>query len=135
MAGDTSDPRAVSSTPWALPDAAEVVRLHALIAPTMGTPKPGCVEGALGAAVNAALYKADDEADADLACIAGCALRYLAQNQCFVDGNKRIAWSVLVRTFDLNGMRVEASEQEAAQVTLDVAEKKRSMSPTSKRGC
>lgn len=112
-------------TSWLVPTAIEVVDLHARVVTIEGAPKPGCVEGAIGAAISACLYRADTPDDADLVCLAAYALTYLARNQCFPDGNKRIAWSTMIRIFDVNGMRIRANEEDAAQLTNDVAEKRR----------
>ncbi len=49
-------------------------------------PRAGCVEGSLGAAWNAELYTAAEDAVRGL-CFAGCLLFYLLKNHCFIDGN------------------------------------------------
>ena len=69
---------------------------------TPGGPRPGCVEGSLGAATSAALYTSDGEPDPFV--FAAYLLIYLARNHCFPDGNKRVAWLSFVDVLrtDLN---------------------------------
>ena len=45
----------------------------------------------------------------------------LAKNHAFVDGNKRIAFSVLFTFLDLNGLELTASEPEAVRAMLALA--------------
>jgi len=116
----------VNPTPWLLPEAAEVAKLHSmLLVELKAPPKEGCVESALGAAVSAGVYAVEDPADTDLICLSAHTLYYLARNQCFTDGNKRAAWGALVRILDLNGIRIVADQIEAADFTNAVADKKR----------
>ncbi|MFS8071553.1 MAG: type II toxin-antitoxin system death-on-curing family toxin, partial [Byssovorax sp.] len=48
-------------------------------------------------------------------------LMYLAKNHCFVDGNKRVAWSAAVRVLDMNGIRLREDDAEAAPLVNHVA--------------
>jgi death-on-curing protein len=57
-----------------------------------GPPRDGCVEGALGNAWTAELYRQDDEAERAGLLFAAYLLVYLVRGHCFVDGNKRVAW-------------------------------------------
>ncbi len=61
-------------------------------------------------------------ADADLAEQAATLLWGIAENQPFVDGNKRIALVVTLTFLELNGWRVDLSEDERVALMFDVAE-------------
>ncbi len=55
---------------------------------------------------------------------AAALLRSIAQNQPFLDGNKRIAW-IAMRTFlAANGFEVHAEVDEGLQLMIDLAERK-----------
>jgi death on curing protein len=55
---------------------------------------------------------------------AAALLRSIAQNQPFLDGNKRIAW-IAMRTFlAANGFDVHAEVDEGLQLMIDLAERK-----------
>jgi death-on-curing protein len=58
---------------------------------------------------------------ADLARLAAAYAHALVQNHPFTDGNKRIALTVAGVFLELNGLRLEASEQDAAQATRALA--------------
>ena len=65
----------MNPTPWLLPEAAEVAKLHSmLLVELKAPPKEGCVESALGAAVSAGVYAVEDPADTDLICLSAHAL-------------------------------------------------------------
>ncbi len=55
--------------------------------------------------------------------MAGSLLRSLAQNQPFTDGNKRIAWAAAMVFLEINGISVEAAEDDVVQMMLSVAAK------------
>src|SRR5579863_6462244 len=72
-----------------------------------------CVDGALGAAWHAAVFRSEEE-DADKRLqFAGFLLFYLATKQCFSEGNKRAAWA--------SAMWVLASKQLTVRATVDEA--------------
>jgi death-on-curing protein len=55
---------------------------------------------------------------------AAALLRSIAQNQPFLDGNKRVAW-IAMRTFlAANGFDVRASADEGLKLMIDLAERK-----------
>lgn len=59
-------------------------------------PNKECVDGSIGGAYTAGLYTAkfDPPDPVEIALpFAGYLLFYLAKNSCFVDGNKRVAWT------------------------------------------
>jgi len=83
-------------------------------------PQDGCVEGSLGAAWTAEQYRA--EAGIALGLLfAAYAFFYLARNHCFVDGNKRVAWSCLIYILFRNGLTVRATDDEAVAIRLSTA--------------
>lgn len=84
------------------------------------TPRAGCVEGAIGSAVQCALY-ANPDGEPDPLHVAAYLLRSLAQNHCYEDGNKRIAWLALLEVLWVHAsLTVDADEEEAADVVLKV---------------
>ena len=61
-------------------------------------------------------------ADADLAEQAATLLWGIAENQPFVDGNKRIALIVMLTFLELNGYRVDLSEDERVALMFEIAD-------------
>jgi death-on-curing protein len=55
--------------------------------------------------------------------MAGSLLRSLAENQPFTDGNKRTAWAAAMVFLEINGVSVEAAEDQVVQMMLSVAAK------------
>lgn len=45
----------------------------------------------------------------------------LISNHAFVDGNKRIGMYIMISFLELNGIKIEASNEEVAKLGLDVA--------------
>ncbi len=110
--------------PWLFIEVHEVLALHTEMLSTYGgqqsPPKVGCVESSVGTAITSAMYStAEDEPD--LLCAVAYLLMYLAKNHCFVDGNKRVAWSAAVRVLDMNGIRLREDDAEAAPLVNRVA--------------
>lgn len=95
-----------------------MLRLHSED-PLEGPPKTGCVESALGAACNALMYEEQEQSALHFACYA---FFYLARNQCFADGNKRVAFGVLCDLLLHDGLVIQATDDEATEFTLDVAD-------------
>lgn len=80
----------------------------------------GCIEGALGAALNAEAYTAGKKhAIAGLA-FAGHVLYYLAFRHCFLDGNKRIAWIAAMDVLESLGLSIRATQDEAFEMMMAV---------------
>ncbi|WP_437601229.1 type II toxin-antitoxin system death-on-curing family toxin [Sorangium sp. So ce590] len=109
---------------WIFVDAEEVMHLHDSAIQLYGgnpspVPKDGCVEGSIGGAVSASMYEAEEE-EPDLLVAVAYLLVYLAKNHCFVDGNKRVAWSSAIRVLDANGIHLVAQQEEAAKLVHDV---------------
>ncbi|TMB96639.1 MAG: type II toxin-antitoxin system death-on-curing family toxin [Chloroflexi bacterium] len=61
-------------------------------------------------------------ADADIAEQAATLLWGIAENQPFVDGNKRIALVVTLTFLELNGCTVDLSEDERVELMYEIAE-------------
>ncbi len=61
-------------------------------------------------------------AGADLAAQAATLLWGIAENQPFVDGNKRTALVVTLTFLELNGYVVDLSEDERVELMLDIAD-------------
>ncbi|MCK6590419.1 MAG: Fic family protein [Polyangiaceae bacterium] len=115
----------MTSFGWDFPSQGELTELHEMALANFGgaasPPKEGCVDRSIASAINASLYSADDDAEPDLLLAAAHLLFYVAKNHCFTDGNKRAAWAAVVRAFDLNGIRIEADPDDAAELVEGVA--------------
>lgn len=61
---------------------------------------------------------------ADIIRLAAAYAHALTQNHPFADGNKRVALTVAGVFMELNGFRLEASEQDAAQATRALSSRK-----------
>jgi death-on-curing protein len=59
--------------------------------------------------------------DADLALQAAVLAHGLAESQCFIDGNKRLALVAMLTFFDVNGYRVEATDPELADWIISLS--------------
>ena len=81
-------------------------------------PKPGCVDGSVGAAWSAESYA--DPGRLPGLVFAGYLLFYLAKNHCFTDGNKRVAWSTAMHVLGHYCLTVDASIDESEQLMLSV---------------
>jgi len=77
----------------------------------------GLLRSAMARPQHAAQY-----ADADLAEQAATLLWGIAENQPFVDGNKRVALVVTLTFLELNGYRIELSEDERVELMFEIAE-------------
>jgi death-on-curing protein len=92
----------------------------------MGTPsKDGCIDGALGAAYNAELYsmpEVDQETVTSGLAFCGYLLFYIATKHCWVDGNKRAAWSSAMWVLYRLGLTVDAPDDEVIAYCLDIAD-------------
>lgn len=98
----------------------EVLDIHArLIAEFGGDPglrDEGSLESALGATANRAHYE-----DAALAICAATYAYHLTQAHAFVDGNKRIAAAVSEIFLELNGVCLNATNEQIIRLFLDIA--------------
>ncbi len=83
-------------------------------------PKPGCVDGSVGAAWSAESYADPDPGRLPGLVFAGYLLFYLAKNHCFTDGNKRVAWSTAMHVLGHYCLTVDASIDESEQLMLSV---------------
>ena len=64
----------------------------------------------------------DFEAYPSVSSKAAALLHSLVRNHALVDGNKRLGWTALVDFCDLNGLQVDAQDDEAYDVVIAVAE-------------
>lgn len=85
-----------------------------------GGPREGCLEGSLGAAASAEVYLASDEGTPGLT-FASYLLFYLANNHCFTDGNKRVAWLAAVEILAAFGLTIEVDDGAAYEFMDQVA--------------
>ena len=106
----------------------EVMRLHAICMEQHGQkPLPAnqsteeCVEGRLGNAWTSEQYLLADEDARPGLCFAGYILYYLARNQCFKDGNKRVAWSSAMAVLASIGLTVKSTDDEAVHLVERIA--------------
>lgn len=114
------------SAEWVREECGALHRAHALLLAKFGGldggPKAGCVESALGAALNAAAFVGDGDGDGDdILLLPACALVYLARNQCYTDGNKRLAWFAFVRLLGVYGLSLNASDEDSETLVLSIA--------------
>ncbi len=115
----------MSLMPWSrLIDGDTVLELHQESIARYGgdstpTAKDGCIDKSLGAAWNAELYMANEDALQGL-CFAGCLLFYLAKNHCFVDGNKRVAWMSAMEVLRILDLTLDVSEDDAEAYCLSI---------------
>lgn len=98
----------------------EVIDIQAQLILTFGGSEglrdEGALESALAAPEQRAYYEGSD--------IVGCAATYayhLVKAHAFVDGNKRIAAAVTEIFIELNGSRLQATDEELVQMFLDIA--------------
>lgn len=85
--------------------------------------RDGCVEGAVGAAHNGALYRNENPAEnPDPLQVAAFLLRYLTKDHCFKDGNKRAAWLSALDVLLCAGLTIRASQNEAAEFVERIAD-------------
>ncbi len=102
------------------PDFDEVLLIHAEIIKATGGSDglrdAGGLESALKAAENRYNYETDD-----LAKLAATFAYHLSQAHAFVDGNKRIASVVAELFLNLNGTKLNATNDEIAELFLAIA--------------
>ncbi|MGH9901506.1 MAG: type II toxin-antitoxin system death-on-curing family toxin [Pyrinomonadaceae bacterium] len=98
----------------------EVINIHArMIEATGGTGglrEEGALESALAAAENRRHYE-----NADLATCAATYAYHLTQSHAFVDGNKRIAAAVSEIFVEINGARLDATNEQIVALFLSIA--------------
>jgi death-on-curing protein len=76
----------------------------------------GLLDSALARPLHAANY-----ADADIAEQAATLVWGIAENQAFIDGNKRLALVVTLTFLELNGFRLEMSDDEKFQLMIEIS--------------
>jgi len=84
---------------------------------SLGLRDRGLLESALERPRNRFHY----EADADLASLAAAYGFGIAKNHPFIDGNKRVAFQAMYLFLGLNGLRIDASEEQVVATILSLA--------------
>jgi death on curing protein len=90
----------------------------------VGKPSEDCVDGKIGNAWTSEAYRDDEDGAVPGLCFAGYLLYYLVRGHCFPDGNKRAAWAASMDVLAHIGLTVEASEDEAYDLVIGIAEGK-----------
>ena len=102
------------------PDKSKALRLQSKLIERYGGIRglrdEGALESALAAAENRAYYE-----DAPIEVLAATYAFHLSQAHAFLDGNKRIAAAVAGVFLELNGARLDASQEEIIELFLDIA--------------
>lgn len=88
-----------------------------------GVLDPGCPEATLGSAWSAAGYDDELSAEEPHLVFGSYVLYYFATKQCFVDANKRTGWLALVWVLAKLDLEVDATNQEAYDFVLGIANK------------
>lgn len=102
------------------PNLDEILLVHAEITKETGGADGlrdvGALESAMKAAENRLLYETDD-----LSILAATYAYHLSQAHAFIDGNKRIAAVVAELFLNLNGVTLNATNDEIVEVFLSIA--------------
>ncbi|MEE4356321.1 MAG: type II toxin-antitoxin system death-on-curing family toxin [Desulfococcaceae bacterium] len=80
----------------------------------------GALESALTSAENRAYYE-----NADIITCAATYAYHLAQAHAFIDGNKRIAAAVSEIFVEINGLKLDASNEQIVDLFMDIASGKK----------
>ncbi len=106
--------------PFLFPRKQEILDIHAQLIEafggTHGLRDEAALESALTAAENREYYE-----NAGLAACAATYAFHLTQAHAFVDGNKRIAAAVSEIFLELNGARLNATDEQIVTMFLDIA--------------
>jgi prophage maintenance system killer protein len=101
--------------PTFFPTVDRIVELHASAIDRYGGIRDGhvdrgCIEGSLGAALNAALYSSPSDEPDPYQCAVHifCTLN---KKQCFTDGTKRTAWMSFCECLLAVGLKIEESQE------------------------
>jgi death-on-curing protein len=78
-------------------------------------------ENLLESALARPRMRLDHEPDSDLATLAASCAFDLAKNHAFVDGNERVAFAALFTFLGVNGLELEATENDAVRTILALA--------------
>ena len=88
---------------------------------SIGPAKPGCVEGAIGAAELAEFYSGGGSEDLGI-CFIGSLMFYLIKDHCYTDGNKRTGLGAALRALYVLGLTLTCSESELTAYCLGIAD-------------
>ena len=105
------------------PEFDEVLLIHSEIIRSTGGSDGLRDAGGLESALNAAANRFNYETD-DFAKLAATYAYHLSQAHAFIDGNKRIAAVVSEVFLKLNGLKINATNDEIVEVFLDIAASK-----------
>ena len=109
--------------PFLFPRKQEVLDIHARLIETFGGVQglrdEGVLESALVAAENREYYE-----NAGLVACAATYAYHLTQAHAFVDGNKRVAAAVSEIFLEINGARLNATNEQIVELFLDIAASK-----------
>ena len=88
-----------------------------------GEGNPGVVDSASDLALQAAMYsaEADGYADPDHLVYVSHLIRTIVCDHPFVDGNKRVGWLALCESLAMDGLTVQATQEEAAGFVQQIA--------------
>lgn len=110
----------------------EILLIHAEIIKetggSSGLRDSGSLESALKAAENRLFYETDD-----LAILGATYAYHLSQAHAFVDGNKRIAAVVSELFLEMNGAKLQATNEEIIENFLDIAASRLSREETEEK--
>ncbi len=87
-----------------------------MLRPTRKSGDVGLLDSALARPAHAAQY-----ADADLPEQAATLIWGIAESQAFIDGNKRFALVVTLTFLEVNGFRLEMSDDEKFHLMIDIS--------------
>jgi death on curing protein len=85
-----------------------------------GELNPAGIDGVVGSAINSAMYF-DIEGQPNLLAFVGYLVYKIAKDHYFVDGNKRLAWSVLVAALANDGLSISADQDEGEALIQGVS--------------
>lgn len=86
----------------------------------LSSPVTGCLEQCLGNAWSAEQYQRSESLSPGLI-FAAHLLFYLANDHCYTDGNKRIAWMSAIYILRHYGLIIEAEDNDVVSLMNDVA--------------
>lgn len=120
----------VEGIPWEFVETPEVIALQRSEILRSGAPEniadEGCVDRSIAAAINAAMYSANDDAP-DLISAAAHLVFYIAKNHCFTDGSKRAALMSLLHVLNINQLELDGGQEEVAALINALVEDRRNV--------
>lgn len=99
---------------------AESIKRYSKAALRVGNSHRDCVEEKLGNAWTAERYSASTDMSRSGLCFAGYLMFYLANGNCFPEGNKRVGWASAMAVLAELGLSVQATTREAEEFLLRI---------------